>query len=104
MAQANVEPGELRRFASDLNRFNNDLQALMGSLHGRLRGGDDGKLREVERVAGRGVVAGRGDRAADVNALAVVPGVHKRKCKCHYFSPMMMGWGGVERKLTVDSR
>jgi uncharacterized protein YukE len=38
MAQANVEPGELRRFASDLNRFNNDLQSLMGSLHGRLRG------------------------------------------------------------------
>jgi uncharacterized protein YukE len=38
MAQANVDPAELRRFASDLNRFNGDLQALMSSLHGRLRG------------------------------------------------------------------
>jgi len=27
MAQANVDPNELRRFASDLNRFNGELQA-----------------------------------------------------------------------------
>jgi len=38
MAQANVDPIELRRFASDLNRFNNELQTLMGGLHGKLRG------------------------------------------------------------------
>ena len=38
MAQANVDPVELRRFASDLNRFNGELQALMSGLHGQLRG------------------------------------------------------------------
>lgn len=38
MAQANVDPVELKRFAGDLNRFNAELQALMGGLHGRLRG------------------------------------------------------------------
>ncbi len=38
MAQANVDPAELRRFASDLNRFNGELQSLMSGLHGRLRG------------------------------------------------------------------
>ena len=38
MASANVDPVELRRFASDLNRFNAELQALMSGLHGRLRG------------------------------------------------------------------
>jgi uncharacterized protein YukE len=38
MAQANVDPAELRRFASDLNRFNGELQALMSGLHGKLRG------------------------------------------------------------------
>ncbi len=38
MAKANVDPVELRRFAQDLNRFNNDLQGLVGSLHARLRG------------------------------------------------------------------
>jgi WXG100 family type VII secretion target len=38
MSKANVEPGELRRFAQDLNRFNNDLQGLVSGLHARLRG------------------------------------------------------------------
>jgi uncharacterized protein YukE len=38
MAQANVDPAELKRFAGDLKRFNGELQALMGGLHGRLRG------------------------------------------------------------------
>ena len=37
MAKANVDPAELRRFAQDLNRFNNELQALMAGLHARLR-------------------------------------------------------------------
>ncbi len=38
MGKANVDPGELRRFAQDLNRFNNDLQGLMSGLHARMRG------------------------------------------------------------------
>lgn len=38
MAKAHVDPVELRRFAQDLNRFNNDLEGLIGTLHGRLRG------------------------------------------------------------------
>ncbi len=37
MAKAHVDPAELRRFAQDLNRFNNELQGLMAGLHGRLR-------------------------------------------------------------------
>ena len=36
MAKAVVDPGELRRFAHDLKRFNNDLQGQLGSLHSRL--------------------------------------------------------------------
>ena len=38
MAKASVDPSELRRFAQDLNRFNNDLQGLIAGLHARLRG------------------------------------------------------------------
>lgn len=38
MAKAHVDPAELRRFAQDLVRFNNELQNLMGGLHGRMRG------------------------------------------------------------------
>ena len=38
MGKANVDPGELRRFAQDLNRFNNDLHGLMSGLHARMRG------------------------------------------------------------------
>jgi WXG100 family type VII secretion target len=38
MAKANVDPAELRRFAQDLARFNNELQSLMGGLHARMRG------------------------------------------------------------------
>jgi uncharacterized protein YukE len=38
MAKASVDPAELRRFAQDLNRFNNDLQGLVSGLHARLRG------------------------------------------------------------------
>jgi WXG100 family type VII secretion target len=37
MAKASVDPAELRRFAQDLSRFNNDLQGLVASLHGRMR-------------------------------------------------------------------
>ena len=38
MAKANVDPAELRRFAHDLSRFNNELQSLTAGLHARLRG------------------------------------------------------------------
>jgi uncharacterized protein YukE len=37
MAKAHVDPGELRRFAQDLNRFNTEMQTLMATLHGRMR-------------------------------------------------------------------
>lgn len=38
MPQAIVDPGELRRFASNLKRFNDELQAQMTGLHGQLNG------------------------------------------------------------------
>jgi len=38
MSKASVDPTELRRFAQDLNRFNNDLQTLVAGLHGKMRG------------------------------------------------------------------
>jgi uncharacterized protein YukE len=38
MSKANVDPVELRRFAGDLKRFNDELQGLMAGLHGKLRG------------------------------------------------------------------
>lgn len=37
MSKAHVDPAELKRFAADLNRFNIELQALLGSIHGKLR-------------------------------------------------------------------
>jgi uncharacterized protein YukE len=37
MSKANVDPAELRRFAQDLNRFNNELQSLVSGLHARMR-------------------------------------------------------------------
>lgn len=38
MGQAIVNPDELRRFASQLRQFNNDLLAQMTVLHGQLSG------------------------------------------------------------------
>lgn len=37
MGKAHVDPAELRRFASDLNRFNTELQRLVSGLHSRMR-------------------------------------------------------------------
>lgn len=37
MGKANVDPAELRRFAQDLNRFNGELQSLLGGLNARMR-------------------------------------------------------------------
>ena len=36
MAQAHVDPGELRRFARDLKRFTSELQTLTAGLQTRL--------------------------------------------------------------------
>lgn len=38
MAKAVVDPAELRRFAQDLKRFNNELHNQLSVLHGRLMG------------------------------------------------------------------
>ena len=38
MPQAIVDPGELRRFAVQLRRFNNELMKQMTALHGQLVG------------------------------------------------------------------
>jgi uncharacterized protein YukE len=38
MARAYVDPAELRRFAADLNRFNQELSGLVSGLHARMRG------------------------------------------------------------------
>lgn len=37
MPKAIADPEEIRRFAQDLQRANNDLQAMMSSLHSRFR-------------------------------------------------------------------
>jgi WXG100 family type VII secretion target len=37
MGKAHVDPAELRRFATDLNRFNNELQGLVSGLHSKVR-------------------------------------------------------------------
>lgn len=36
MAKAVVDPGELRRFAQDMKRFNDDLRNQMKMMHGRM--------------------------------------------------------------------
>ncbi|MGN6370813.1 MAG: WXG100 family type VII secretion target [Phycisphaerae bacterium] len=36
MSKANVDPGELRRFAMDLKRFTEEIESLMGQLHTRM--------------------------------------------------------------------
>jgi uncharacterized protein YukE len=38
MSQAIVDPGELRRFAKDLSKFNQELEQLVGGLHAKMRG------------------------------------------------------------------
>lgn len=37
MGKAFVDPAELRRFAQDLNRFNNELHGLVVGLHNKMR-------------------------------------------------------------------
>ncbi len=37
MGKANVDPAELRRFAQELNRFNNEMQGLLQGIHTKMR-------------------------------------------------------------------
>jgi WXG100 family type VII secretion target len=36
MSKANVDPAELRRFALDLKRFTEQIEGLVGQMHGRM--------------------------------------------------------------------
>ncbi len=50
MAQAVVDPGELRRFAHNLKHFNDELRDKMGVLHGQLVGlGDTWRDQEHDK-------------------------------------------------------
>jgi uncharacterized protein YukE len=50
MAQAVVDPAELRRFATNLKRFCTELQAALGGLHSQyLALGDSWRDQEYER-------------------------------------------------------
>lgn len=50
MAQAIVDPAELRRFASNLKRFNSDLQTNLAGLHGQMLAlGDTWRDQEHDR-------------------------------------------------------
>ena len=50
MSQAIVDPAELRRFATNLKRFNADLQSSLAGLHGQLVSlGDSWRDQEHDR-------------------------------------------------------
>ena len=50
MSQAIADPGELRRFAANLKRFNADLQSGLAGLHGQLLAlGDTWRDQEHDR-------------------------------------------------------
>jgi len=50
MAQAVVDPAELRRFASNLKRFNGELQSQLAALHAQLLAlGDTWRDQEHEK-------------------------------------------------------
>lgn len=52
MSQANVDPGELRRFAQNLKLFNTELQEQLVALHGQLMGlGQSWRDREHDKFA-----------------------------------------------------
>ena len=52
MGQAIVNPEELRRFASQLRTFNNEVMGLMTALHGQLGGlGQSWRDREHDKFA-----------------------------------------------------
>lgn len=50
MSQAIVDPAEVRRFASNLKRFNADMQSALAGLHGQLTAlGDSWRDQEHDR-------------------------------------------------------
>jgi len=50
MSQAIVDPGELRRFAHNLKRFNGELQTGLAALHGQMVGlGESWRDQEHEK-------------------------------------------------------
>lgn len=52
MAQAIVDPGELRRFALSLKQFNTELRDRLASLHGQMVGlGDTWRDQEHEKFS-----------------------------------------------------
>ena len=52
MAQAIVDPAELRRFASSLKRFNAELQSSLAAVHGQLVAlGDTWRDQEHEKFS-----------------------------------------------------
>jgi len=52
MPQANIDPGELRRFAQNLKRFNDELMGQMTTLHGQLSGlGQSWRDKEHDKFA-----------------------------------------------------
>ncbi len=52
MSKAIIDPAEVRRFAEELKRFNQDLQARMGLLHARFNAlGDTWQDQEHARFA-----------------------------------------------------
>jgi uncharacterized protein YukE len=52
MAQAIIDPEEVRRFATELKRFNDDVQAKAGSLHARFTAlGSTWQDQEAEKFA-----------------------------------------------------
>lgn len=52
MPQANVDPGELRRFAHNLKQFNTELQEQLTALHGQLLGlGQSWRDREHDKFS-----------------------------------------------------
>ena len=52
MSKAIVDPGELRRFAHDMKRFNTELLGAMRALHGRFEAlGDSWRDQEQRRFA-----------------------------------------------------
>lgn len=52
MAQANVDPDDLRRFANNLRQFNTDLSESLSALHSQLLGlGQSWRDREHDKFA-----------------------------------------------------
>ncbi len=53
MAQAVVDPAELRRFATNLKRFNAELQTHLAGLHGQMVSlGDSWRDQEADKFRG----------------------------------------------------